>query len=98
MSYLVEIGNDSVEVYFEGSIGYPANFTGHPDNWTPEEPPEIEIVQVEYETCGRALIDGKWVKFDRIIADVTSIIPDEYLEKFMGEIEALPPEDMDEAA
>jgi hypothetical protein len=98
MSYCTNLGNDSVEVYFEGSIGYPANFRGHPDNWTPEEPPEIEIVQVEYETNGRALIDGKWVKLDRVIADVTGLVSDDDMMRFQEEIESLPPQDMDEAA
>jgi hypothetical protein len=98
MSYLAEIGVDSVDVYFEGSISYPANFSGHPDNWTPEEPPEIEIVQVEYETCGRAYIGGKWVKCDLLVADVTSIIPEEYLQKFQEMIESLSPQDLDKAA
>ena len=58
----------------------PASFRGHPDSWTPAEGGEVDIGAVEYETCGRAFINGQWVKCDRIVADITAILtPDQLM-------------------
>jgi hypothetical protein len=41
--------NDTlVDVQFEYTRGYPANLSGHPDSWSPEEPDELEIIEVRW--------------------------------------------------
>jgi hypothetical protein len=80
MRAIVSLRGEEVEVFYTGEAYTPANFGGHPDNWTPAEGGEIEIAAVEYETCGRAWIDGKWVKCDRVVADVAALLsPDDLM-------------------
>jgi len=80
MRAIVNLRDESVEVFYTGETYVPANFRGHPDNWTPAEGGEIEIGSVEYETCGRAFIDGRWIKCDRVVADVTTLLsPDDLM-------------------
>ena len=80
MDARVRLNGELIEVSYAMEPYTPASFRGHPDSWTPAEGGEVDIGAVEYETCGRALIDGRWVKCDRIVADITAILtPDQLI-------------------
>lgn len=80
MDARVQLNGEWVAVSYAMEPYTPASFRGHPDSWTPAEGGEVDIGAVEYETCGRALIDGRWVKCDRIVADITAILtPDQLM-------------------
>ena len=80
MDARVQLNGEWVDVSYSAEPYTPARLRGHPDSWTPAEGGEVEIGAIEYETCGRALIDGRWVKCDRIVADITAILtPDQLM-------------------
>ena len=80
MDARVQLNGELIEVSYAMETYTPASFRGHPDSWTPAEGGEVEIGAIEYETCGRAMIDGRWVKCDRIVADITDILtPDQLM-------------------
>ena len=93
MGVMLELNNDTVEVEFSGTPYTPARLTGHPDSWEPAEGGEIEIEAVEYETNGRALIEGNWVKLAKVVVDVSPLLSDAELERFQEEIAQLKTEE-----
>lgn len=86
MGVLLDLGNDTVEVEFSASRYYPARLSGPPENCCPAEGGEIEIEEVRYESPGHVLIDGKWVRFNRVRVDVIGLCTDNDLERFQEEI------------
>lgn len=80
MGARVRLNGELIEVSYAMEPYTPASFRGHPDSRTPAEGGEVEIGAIEYETCGRALINGQWVKCGRIVADITAILtPDQLM-------------------
>lgn len=86
MGVLLDLNGTEVEVDYTASVYIPQNLSGHPDNWCPAEGGEVEIEAVEYETKGKAFIDGKWQRVDRVIVDVMPLLPDSEIERFQEEI------------
>jgi hypothetical protein len=86
MGVLLDLGNDTVQVEYSASVYYPARISGPPENCCPAEGGEVEILAVEYETKGKAFIDGKWQRVDRVIVDVMPLLPDSEIERFQEEI------------
>lgn len=74
MEARTQINGEWVEVAYSMEPYTPAHLNGHPDSWEPAEGGEVDIGAVEYETCGRAYVDGGWVRCDRIVADVTNLM------------------------
>jgi hypothetical protein len=93
MGVLLDLGNDTVEVSYTASVYYPARLTGHPDSWAPAEGGEIEIEEVRYESPGHVLIDGKWVRFNRVRVDVIGLCTDHDIERFQEEIASIAEDD-----
>lgn len=79
MSISYELNNDAVDVHFYGTPYIPARLSGHPDSWEPPEGGEIEIEEVEYQTKGKAFVDGKWIKCN-VKVDVSPLLSDDQLE------------------
>lgn len=78
MSMSYPLNNDAVEVHFYATP-YRSGRVGHPDNWEPDEMPEVEIEEVVYQTKGKAFVDGKWIKCD-VKVDVSPLLSDGQLE------------------
>ena len=89
MGVLLDLNGTEVEVDYSASVYYPAYTSGAPENCYPEEGGEIEIEEVLYETKGKAFIDGKWQRVDRVIVDVMPLLPDNELERFQEEIASI---------
>ena len=86
MGVLLDLGNDTVQVEYSASVYHPPRLTGHPDSWAPAEGGEIEIEEVRYESPGHVLIDGKWVRFQKVRVDVIGLCSDHDIERFQDEI------------
>jgi hypothetical protein len=93
MSITLDLNGSEVGVEYSATVYHPPRLTGDPDFWCPAEGGEVEIEEVTFETSGYALIDGKWIKLERVRVDVMPILPDSEIERFQEEIANLDPED-----
>lgn len=79
-SALAKLNGIDVECFIYAEPYVPARMSGHPDSWTDAEGGDIEIERVDYETDGRAYVNGQWIKIANMVVDVLPILSDSDVE------------------